>query len=63
MTNMFYICSHFKDMCKRLMGLFKELPTKMPFDSTMYSCDISSSHTLISTKLRIEVTSYWFRKK
>ena len=50
-------------MCKRLMGLFKELPTKMPFDSAMYSCDISSSHTLISTKLRIEVTSYWFRKK
>ena len=45
------------------MGLFKELPTKMPFDSAMYSCDISSSHTLISTKLRIEVTSYWFRKK
>ena len=38
----------------------RKLPTKIPFDSTMYSCDISSLYTSIPTELGI---SYWLHKK
>ena len=36
----------------------RKLPTKIPFDSTMYSYDISSLYTLIPTELGIEAISY-----
>ena len=33
----------------------RKLPTKIPFDSTMYSCDISSLYTSIPTGLKLSV--------
>ena len=39
------------------------VPTKIPFDSTMISCDISSLDNLKPTELGIEAISYWLRKK
>ena len=41
----------------------RKLPTKIPFDSTMYSCDISSLYILIPTELGVEAISYWLHKK
>ena len=37
----------------------RKLPTKIPFDSTVYSCDISSLYTSVPTQLGIEAISYW----
>ena len=41
----------------------RKLPTKIPFDSTIYSCDISSLYTSVPTELGIEAISYWLHKK
>ena len=47
-----------------MIGIFlRKLPTKMSFDSTMYSCDISSLYTSIPIKLGIEAISYWLHEK
>ena len=43
--------------------LLRKLPTKIPFDSTMYSCDISSLHTSIATELGMEARNYWLHMK
>ena len=48
---------------KDYWDFLRKLPTKPPFDSTMYSCDISSLYTSIPTELRIEAISYWLHKK
>ena len=40
-----------------------KLLTKISFDTTMYSCDISRLYTLISTELGIEAISYCLHKK
>ena len=44
-------------------GFLWKLPTKILFDSTMYSCDISSLYTSIPTELEVEAISYWLDKK
>ena len=36
----------------------KKLPTKIPFDSTMYSCDIFNLYTLKPTEPGIETITY-----
>ena len=41
----------------------RKLPTKIPFDSTMYSCDISSLYTSTPTESGIEAISYWLHQK
>ena len=47
-----------------MIGIFlRKLPTKIPFNSTMYLCDISSIYILIPTELGIEAISYWLYKK
>ena len=41
----------------------RKLPTKVPFDATMYSCDIFRLYTSIPTELRVEAISYWLHNK
>ena len=41
----------------------RKLPTKIPFDCTMYSCDISSLYTSIPTELGLEAITYWLQKR
>ena len=41
----------------------RKLLAKIPFGSTMYSCDISSLYTSIPTELGVEAISYWLSKK
>ena len=42
-------------------SFLKKLSTKIPFDSTIYSCH--TLYTLIPTELGIEAISYWLYKK
>ena len=41
----------------------RQLPEKLPFQGTMYSCDITSLYTSIPTELGIEAINYWSGKK
>ena len=41
----------------------RQLPEKLPFQGTMYSCDITSLYTSIPTELGIEAINYWLGKK
>ena len=40
-----------------------KLPTKTPFDCTIFSNDVSSLYASIPTELGIEAISYWLHKK
>ena len=46
-----------KSYIKDVRDFLGKLPTKVPFDSTMYSCDILSLYTSIPTELGIEEIS------
>ena len=52
-----------KTCIKDELDFLRKLSTKVHFDSTIYSCDISSLYILIATELGIEAISYWLHKK
>ena len=41
----------------------RKLPSKIPYQSTMYSCDISSLYTSIPTELGLEAIKYWLHER
>ena len=51
-----------KTYIKDDLDFLRKLPTKIPFDCTMYSCDISSLYSSILTELGLEAIN-WLQKR
>lgn len=45
------------------MAFLRSLPTKLDFKCTLYSCDIISLYTSITTKTGLEAIKYWIENK